>query len=119
MKIKSLILIIFSITIFANMSCTKKNGVLIQIQNDSQIVINHISLKFTGGEEIIRELQPNEKYKFTINPSGESALFISYNEEDNIFKKKIDTYIEPNYKGFLIIKIHNKGNILWEDNIIL
>lgn len=94
-----------------------QEGVSVHIRNNTESELKDIVLEFAGGKKIISRLSPGEKIIRTVSPVKESSLTVNYNTEKNAYKKKLDVYIEPAYKGHLFITIGDNGKIIYKSEV--
>jgi hypothetical protein len=90
----------------------------VAVVNEGMTPITDLTVSYTGGRELLRELWPGESREFSINPSGESALEISFVDSSGHSRgRKIDVYFERNYRGRIDIKIDEAGKVSSRDTI--
>ena len=90
----------------------------VAVVNGGFTPLTDLTVSYTGGRELLRELWPGESREFTINPSGESDLEISFvDATGNIHGQRIDVYFERNYRGRIDIRIDATGKVTSHDVI--
>lgn len=94
-------------------------GITIIIKNTSTSQLDEIIIEFTGGKELIADLEPGQTIKKRIHPNGESSLTVTYTYGEQTYRKKVDVYFEPGYKGKIRLVIGKDGELSISSQISL
>ena len=86
-------------------------GIKVSVENRSSLTVSEISLGFTGGSANIPLLPPILTKTVVIHPTGESSVQMSYLTGGNTVNTNLEVYIEPSYKGNLLITIEPDGTV--------
>jgi hypothetical protein len=90
----------------------------VAVVNEGMTPLTDLTVSYTGGRELLRELWPGESRAFSINPSGESALDVSFVDSSGQSRgRKIDVYFERNYRGRIDIRIDAMGKVSSKDKV--
>jgi hypothetical protein len=90
----------------------------VAVVNGGFTPITDMTVSYAGGRELLRELWPGESREFTINPSGESDLEISFvDATGHSHGRTIEVHFERNYSGRIDIRIDAAGNVSSHDEI--
>ena len=90
----------------------------VAVVNEGLTPITDLTVSYTGGRELIRELWPGESREFPITPSRESALEIGFvDATGHSHSRKIDVYFEHSYRGRIDIRIDGAGKVSSFDKI--
>ena len=89
-------------------------GVYVSIINNTQKVLEKVSIAYTGGTINIEKLEPHTSYGQYVNPASESHLELEWFEPSGVKQShKIDVYFEHNYSGSIEITVDPNNRISW------
>jgi len=89
-------------------------GMKVSITNNTASPITDLHLYYTDGVKEARAVASHSVQRFTVKPSGESALLVDYSDSTGKrHKHSVDVYIEPSYSGRVDIIIENDYRIKW------
>ena len=112
------ILTSFVLAVIGLDGCTLFCRVDVAVVNAGLTPLTDLTVSYTGGRELIRELWPGESREFSINPSGESDVEISFADATGQSRsRKIDVYFEHNYRGRIEIRIDTTGKVALRNEI--
>jgi hypothetical protein len=95
-------------------------NIKVTVINNSGASLRNIKMFYRGGEAQLDKLQPNESWKASINPKGESSLIIEFVDDKGRERSaNIGIYLEQGYKGHIKIIIEAHGKMSVDTNIIL
>ena len=90
----------------------------VAVVNEGLTPITDLTVSHAGGRELLRELWPGESREFSINPSRESDLEVSFADATGQARGgKIDVYFAHDYRGRIEIRIDGTGKVSLRDEL--
>ena len=113
---KSVLSALIIITLWADLGACSQSGVMVVVSNDGEKSISNLQLAFVGGKENLQSLAGGMSHEFTINPSGESGIDLSFTHSDGVARStKLDVYLGKNYEGKIEVHIAADGTVKLKD----
>lgn len=109
---KFLFLVLVLLLVWVDAGACSQAGVKVVVSNHGLKSITNLQIAFTGGNESLRNLAPGTSHEFTINPTGESGIELSFMNSDGALQNtKLDVYLGRNYEGRLEVLIAPDGTV--------
>jgi hypothetical protein len=90
----------------------RRSGTFVIVRNDSKNLITDLSINFAGGEIKSSHMNKEQEQCFIANIQGESNLAVKFRAEDGrYFSKKFDIYLDPTYRGKVVLSIESANEI--------
>src|SRR5690349_1495727 len=86
-------------------SCGQKDKLSVVVNNYSNVTVENIHIKYTGGDFQITKLLPGRSFSREITPQGESSLSIELLYAGKTMKHEC-CYFERTYSGYILFKIY-------------
>jgi hypothetical protein len=94
------------------------SGVTVIFRNESTETLTSVKIGYVGGECIETNLPPNSAFNVRIHPKDESSIDVSVNCGPQQFSTNLYEYIEPPYRGRVVVTF-NKGHQITHASAIL
>lgn len=92
--------------------CSFFCGVDIAVVNEGLTPITDLTISYTGGRELIRQLWPGESVEVSVNPTGESDLKINFADATGHSRgRTLDVYLAPDFHGRIDIRLDGAGKV--------
>ena len=94
------------------------NGVKIVFRNESSETLTSVQLRYKGGEHTETNLPPHAVVYTTVDPTDESSIEVVVTFEKQTLSKNLYEYIEPGYRGKIVVtfgkdhKIKHKASMM-------
>lgn len=98
--------------------CSFFCGVDLAVFNEGSTPVTDLTVSYKGGRQLVRELWPGEGLEFSINPSGESDLEISFVDATGQSRgRTLGVYLAPDFHGRIDIRLDGAGKVSSHDAI--
>jgi hypothetical protein len=102
----SLLLVLTLLLAWVDVGACSRSGVKVVVSNHGPKSITNLQIAFTGGTESLQSLAAGTTHEFTINPTGESGIDLSFTASDGVVQNtKLDVYLGRNYEGRLEVQV--------------
>jgi hypothetical protein len=97
----------------------QRGGVAVNVSNRNAMGVSNLSLVYSGGQVDVPILSSGSTYEALVRPTGESSVQVTYWLGGSMMKTNLDVYIEPGYKGEVLVTIKPDGNVSRLSNVHL
>lgn len=110
---------VFAMTLLSLSLCgCGRKGVNVTVSNGSGAELKDIQIRFTGGTNSVQNLAPSQSRSCWVNPRAASSLEVDFvDAAGGRHSKKVDVYIERNFRGEIVITIGPSNTVQWKNNV--
>lgn len=92
--------------------CFFSHGVRVEIINSTGNTLHNFRLLYQGGQVQENLVNPQQAFRYKIDPSSETDLTMEFIDRDGTVRKmRIEVYIEPNYGGKIKIIVRDNYDL--------
>jgi hypothetical protein len=83
-----------------------RTGVSVTVKNTGTKPIRSVVVHITGNAHELGDIAPGESVKGTVYPTGESGLYVEFNDTDGKQQRlDVDCYMEHDYRGMIQVAV--------------
>ena len=100
--------IILLVIISSGMNCSSGRVPKVRIDNLGNTTLKSVVVHVKGSSYDVGDIDANESKSVMVKPNGESSLEVEFGNETGEKKRlKTDFNLEPDYSGFILVRIKN------------
>ena len=93
--------------------CSLVCGIDVVVVNEGATPVTDLTVSYSGGRELVRELWPGETLELSISPKGESDLVINFVDASGQTRGgKINVHFSHDDRGRIDIRLDKAGKVL-------